>query len=198
HLERAWALYDPAAHRPLATRFGQDIGVATLGFRSLASWMLGYPTAALADAEQAIINAREIGQAATLMYALAVASLAPALCGKYATAKALHHELLPLAEEKGAPWWKAFGMMEQGWLLALTGEASGAVPLIGSGITLWRSLGTTYWLPTFLSNLAMVYAERGQIDDAWRCITEAMTAIETTEERWFEAEVNRVAGEIAL
>jgi class 3 adenylate cyclase/predicted ATPase len=198
HYNHALALYAPPEHRQLATRFGQDIAVATLAFRSLASWMLGYPTAALADTEQAIINAREIGQAATLMYALAVASFAPVLCGKYATAKALHDELLPLAEDKGTSWWKAFGMMEQGWLLALTGEASGAVPLIGSGITLFRSLGSTYWLPTFLSNLAMVYAERGQIDDAWRCITEAMTGIETTEERWFEAEVNRVAGEIAL
>ena len=38
----------------------------------------------------------------------------------------------------------------------------------------------------------------GQFDDAWRCIGEAMTAIETTKERWWEAEVNRIAGEIAL
>ena len=32
--------------------------------------MLGYPEAALADVEQALRDAREIGQAATLMYAL--------------------------------------------------------------------------------------------------------------------------------
>jgi hypothetical protein len=93
HLDRANALYAPAEHRQLATRFGQDVAVATLAFRSLASWMLGYPMAALADTEQAISNAREIGQAATLMYALAVASFAPALCGRYATAKALLDEL---------------------------------------------------------------------------------------------------------
>ena len=49
-----------------------------------------------------------------------------------------------------------------------------------------------------LVNLARAYAELGQFDDAWRCIGEAMTAIETTKERWCEAEVNRVAGEIAL
>ena len=40
--------------------------------------------------------------------------------------------------------------------------------------------------------------ELGQFDDAWRCIGEALTAIDTTKERWFEAEVNRIAGEIAL
>ena len=53
---------------PLATRFGQDARVAILSFRSLALWMLGYPDAALADADHALKDAREIGQAATLMY----------------------------------------------------------------------------------------------------------------------------------
>jgi predicted ATPase len=46
--------------------------------------------------------------------------------------------------------------------------------------------------------LAKAYAELGQFEDAWRSIGEAMTAMETTKERWSEAEVHRVAGEIAL
>jgi len=46
--------------------------------------------------------------------------------------------------------------------------------------------------------LAAAYAELGQFDDAWRCIGEAMTTVETTKETWCEAEVHRVAGEIAL
>jgi predicted ATPase len=49
-----------------------------------------------------------------------------------------------------------------------------------------------------LSYLAKAYADLGQIDDAWRCIDEAIKTIETTKERWYEAEVYRVAGEIAL
>ena len=70
HYDQALALYDPAAHRPLATRFGQDVGVAILCYRSRDLWLLGYPEAALADAEHALKDAREIGQAGTLMYAL--------------------------------------------------------------------------------------------------------------------------------
>ena len=70
HFDQAIALYDPAEHRPLATRFGQDVRVAILCYRSLALWLLGYPEAALADADHALKDAREIGQAATLMYAL--------------------------------------------------------------------------------------------------------------------------------
>ena len=38
----------------------------------------------------------------------------------------------------------------------------------------------------------------GQFDDAWRCIAEATTAVETTKEKWCEAELNRIAGEISL
>ena len=86
----------------------------------------------------------------------------------------------------------------QGWLFALTGKAADAVQMLTSGITAWRSTGATVIVPTHLSSLARAYAELGQFDDAWRCIDEATTAVETTKERWFEAEVNRVAGEIAL
>ena len=198
HFDQAIALYDPAEHRPLATRFGQDVGVAILSYRSLALWMLGYPEAALADADHALKDAREIGQAATLMYALAITSLTHILCGNYATANAQSDELVALADEKGALFWKAFGMVKQGCVLALTGKASDAVQMITSGITAWRSTGATLWMPLYLSYLARAYADLGQFDDAWRCIGEAMTAVETTKERWCEAEVNRIAGEIAL
>ena len=198
HYDQAIALYDPAEHRPLATRFGQDVGVAILSYRSLALWMLGYPEAALADADHALKDAREIGQAATLMYALCHASLTHICCGNYAAANAQVDELVALADEKGALFWKALGMMDQGSLLALTGKASDAVQMITSGITAWRSTGSTVWMPLYLSYLARAYAELGQFDDAWRCIGEAMTAVETTKERWCEAEVHRIAGEIAL
>jgi predicted ATPase len=49
-----------------------------------------------------------------------------------------------------------------------------------------------------LSYLASAYADLGQFDEAWRSVGEAMTTIETTKERWCEAEIHRTAGEIAL
>ena len=58
--------------------------------------------------------------------------------------------------------------------------------------------GATLWTPLFLSYLALAHAKLGQFDDAWRCIGEAMTLIETTKERLWEAEVHRTAGEIEL
>jgi predicted ATPase len=49
-----------------------------------------------------------------------------------------------------------------------------------------------------LSSLAKAHADLGQFDDAWRCINEAKMMIEKTKETWFEADVHRIAGEVAL
>jgi class 3 adenylate cyclase/predicted ATPase len=198
HYDQALALYDPAEHRPLATRFGQDVGVAILCYRSRNLWLLGYPEAALADAEHALKDAREIGQAGTLMYALGHLPLTHILIGNNATANAQANQVVALADEKGALLWKSEGMRNQGCVLALTGKASEVVQMMTSGITGFRSTGATVWDPFYLSYLARAHAELGQFDDAWRCVGEAMTAAETTKERWFEAEIQRIAGEIAL
>jgi class 3 adenylate cyclase/predicted ATPase len=198
HFDRAITLYDPAEHRPLATRFGQDVMVAILSYRSLALWILGYPEAALEDADHALKDAREIGQAATLMYALFHASVTHVFRGNYATTNAQLLELVALADEKGSLYWKAFGVGLQGCVFGLTGDASDAGQMITSGVTTSRSTGARIYVPLYLSFLARAYAELGQFDDAWRVIGEAMAATETTKEKWFEADIHRIAGEIAL
>jgi class 3 adenylate cyclase/predicted ATPase len=196
-LDEAVALYDLAKHRPLASRFGTDQRVTTLGHRSMALWLLGYPEAALADVDQALEEARKIGQVATLMIALYHAWLTHFRCGNYTAATAEADELVALADEKTAFFWKVSGILNQGCLLVLTGKASDAVQMINSGIAAYRSTGSTVWLPLYLSYLARSYAELGQFDDARRSISEAMTAVETTKETWCEADVRRIAGEIA-
>jgi class 3 adenylate cyclase/predicted ATPase len=198
HYDQAIALYDAAEHRPLATRFGQDIGVAILSRRSLALWLQGFPEAALADVDHAIKDAREIGHAATLMYAMAITSLTLIHCGDYATARAQCADQIALANEKAALYWKACGIMNQGCVSALTGKASIAVEMISSGIVAYRSTGSTVFTPLWLSHLASAYAALQQFDDARRCIGEALTAVDTTKERWCAAEVQLIAGDIAL
>jgi predicted ATPase len=44
----------------------------------------------------------------------------------------------------------------------------------------------------------MAYAELGQLDDARHCIEDAIEKVERSKEKWCEAEVHRIAGEIAL
>jgi class 3 adenylate cyclase/predicted ATPase len=198
HYDRALAIYDPAEHRPLTTRSGRDVGVALMSSRANCHWILGYPAASRTDTERALKNARETDQATTLMYALAFAAHNYIYWGNYAAANALVDELSTLAEERSAPYWKAAGSVVQGWLFALTGKASDAVRALTSGITSLRSTGETLYEPMWLSSLAMAYAELGQPDDAWRCVDDAIEKVERSKEKWCEAEVHRVAGEIAL
>jgi class 3 adenylate cyclase/predicted ATPase len=198
HFDQALALYDPAEHRSLATRFGQDTRMTLLSYRSLALWLLGCPEAALSDADEALKNSREIGQAATLMFALRITQTTYGLCGNRVATAAHAQELVALAEEKGAPFWKAFGMMNQGSVLALTGRASGATEMLISGIAAYRTTGATIFLPFYLPHLARAHAELGQFEEAWRCIGQAMRAAEATKEKWCEAEIHRTAGEITL
>src|SRR6185437_15585431 len=75
------------------------------------------------------------GQATTLMYALFAAATNHIRCGNYAAAHTQVDELMALADERGAPYWKAFGTAVQGWIFASTGKASDAVRVITAGIT---------------------------------------------------------------
>ena len=198
HYDRALAIYDPAEHGRLTTRSGRDVGVTLLSFRSSCVWQLGYPAASRDGAERAVKNARETGQATTLMYALFSAVVNHIRCGNYAAAHTEVDELIALADERGAPYWKACGTAARGWLFTETGKASDAVRAIISGITSLRSTGALLYEPWHLWYLAMAYAELGQPDDARRCIDDAIDKVERSKERWAEAEVHRIAGEIAL
>jgi predicted ATPase len=197
HFDQSIALYDPAVHRSLATLFEADARVSGVCARSLVLWMLGYPEAALADAHFALSDAREIGQASTLMFALVIRSFPLVHCGDYTAASAQLDEVLALTDAKGATHWKAAATILQGCVFALTGKGSNAIQMINSGLSAYQSTGTTLRMPEYLSHLARAYADIGWFDDAWRCIAEAIATVETVKERWYEAEINRVAGEIA-
>ena len=196
HFDSASALYNPVKHRPLVARIGHDLGVMTLCHRGIDLWLLGYPDAARADIDRALSQAREFQHAATLMYALTYNSIVNAL--RRDIAKAQADELLALADEKGAVFWKASGGLVKSWLFVLTGHASEAVTSFSSAIAMSRSTGATIFVPLFLSMLGSAFAELRQFDQARRCIGEAMALAEASGERWFDAEIYRIAGEIEL
>jgi predicted ATPase len=193
--DQAVTLYDHADH-PLATRIGTDLLIYTLSDRSLALWILGYPDAALVDARRVVEDAHVSGRG--LAYALIFTARVLFSCGNYAAANAQIDETIAWADEKSSAIWKTMVMRLKGSLFALTGKASDAVQTITSAVAAYRSTGSTAAVSSDMLHLARAYADLGQFDDAWRSIEEAMTAVETTKEKLFEAETNRVAGEIAL
>ena len=99
---------------------------------------------------------------------------------------------------KGEPFYKAFGLMMRGLVLTAGGEVESAVHQITSALAAYRSMGATLLTATVLSYLAKAHASLGQFEDAWRCIGDAMRTLETTKERWCEADILRIAAEIEL
>jgi predicted ATPase len=198
HYDRALAIYDPAEHRPLATRSGRDVGVTLLAFRSSCVWILGYPAASLSDAERALNDARETGHATTLLYALMHLAIVHVHRGNSAAATAVVDELIAFANEKEKPYFKAIGTGVRGWLFARTGKALDAVGAITASIASLRSTGASLYEPMHLWHLALAYADLGRPDDARRCIDETIGKAETSKEKWCEAELHRIAGEVEL
>jgi predicted ATPase len=194
HFASASALYNADKHRPLVARIGHDLGVMTLCHGGIDLWLLGYPDAARADIDRALSEARQFQHAATLMYALNYTSIVSALRRDIANAQV--DELLGLAGERGALFWKASGGLIKSWLLLLEGHASDAVTSFSSAIPMYRSTGATIFVPLFLSILGRAFARLRQFDQARRCVGEAMTLAGTSGERWFDAEIYRTAGEI--
>ena len=119
-------------------------------------------------------------------------------CGDFAAAIVLIDEFNILKDQIGSGFWGGWGLALSGCVSTLTGRAAEAVQDIPSGVIAMRSTGNTMWTPLFLTHLAQANAELGQFKSAWTNIHEAMIAVETTKETWYEAEINRVAGEIAL
>jgi predicted ATPase/class 3 adenylate cyclase len=197
HLDRAIALYEPAEHRALATRFGHDVRMSSYCWRALALWLLGCPDGAAFDMESALADADEIEHAATSMFALSHVALAHTFRRDYAKAEELAGRLVALGEEKGSLYWKSYGLMLQGWLLMQAGRASDAIAVGTAAVAAIRSTGATAYAPWYMSYLANAYAELQQFDDAWRCVGEAIDAAEATGERWCDAEIYRIAADIA-
>jgi class 3 adenylate cyclase/predicted ATPase len=198
HADQAVALYVPQEHRPLAVRFGQDVGAMALAYRAWALWLRGYPQSALTLTDQLVKYARDLGHAVTLMHALFHVATVETWTGRVAAAESHTAELIALAEEKGAEFWRALGTLLKGSILSASGRETDAIELINAGLDAYRSTGSKVFIPFSLNALTHAYASRGQLEQACVIISQALDTVERTKERLFEAEIHRTAGEIAL
>ena len=157
---------------------------------------LGYAEVRSVDANKALKQAREMASAGTSMTALNFVALVHIERGNYSAADAEVEELAASANEKVASVWKAVAVLLQG-LYWHQLETRRKLSKLSHGNYLFRRTGATVWLPMFLSYLAKAHADLHQLGDAQRLIGEAMSAVETTRERWCEAEVYRAAAEMS-
>ena len=105
---------------------------------------------------------------------------------------------MALATAQGFEHRVAQGRIMRGWALAMQGDAATGVAHIQQGLGAVQSIGQKLYHPYHLALLAEAYGQAGQPEVGLTCLAEALTLVEATEERWWEAEVYRLKGELLL
>ena len=194
--DRSLALFDPLQHRWLAARFGDDQRVINLAFRSLVLFVMGYPDQSEADARLILEDAREIGQAATLVFALFYANWSAQLRGDFARASSLLDEFMPLAKSKGLALWIAQGQHSNGDLLVRTGHPREGLRSLEKALEGFRAIGASTLEPLALTSLAQAHLSLGATELASQALSAAHALIAAGGVRWFEAETTRLDAEV--
>ena len=98
-----------------------------------------------------------------------------------------------------------WGTSLQGWVLVEGAAQSGTreqreagLGQLREGLATVRATGAEIWVPLFLDALAQGYAQGGQAEDGLSVVAEALALVEKNEERWNEAELYRLRGELTL
>jgi class 3 adenylate cyclase/predicted ATPase len=198
HLEQGIALYDAQQHRSLAFRYGYDPGVACQLFAAIVLWLLGYPDQALKEIHAALSLARELSHLYTFVWALHFASRLHHLRREAQAAQERAETEIALCTEQGFALFLAGGSMYRGWALAEQGQGKEGIAQIRQGLTAYRATGAEMARPYFLALLAEAYGKVGEAEQGLATLVEALAQVEKTGERWYEAELYRLKGELTL
>ena len=197
HIEQALVLYDAERHRGHAVAYGQDPAVASRIHLSLALWLLGYPDQALAHMRAAISHARDIGHAFSLAFALEFAAAYLHHMRREPEAAAEHaRALLTFCRRAGNSDFYLLGSRLRGRRMERERRSAHRPDQSGSCQSLGHRVRDSPSVPATL--LVRCLARTGQIDEALETLTEALVRMERTSERWWEAEVHRLMGDLLL
>ncbi|MBI3757120.1 MAG: adenylate cyclase [Deltaproteobacteria bacterium] len=199
HLEQGITLYDSQEHRALADTYGSfDPGVSYLTFLSSLFWFLGYPDEALKKSYEAIALAQELSHPFSLALALDYAARIHLFRGESQAAQEQAEAAVALCTEQGFPFWLAWGTIVLGWALAEHGHREGVIAQMHQGLAIWRATGAEELRPHFLALLAETHGKMEQVGEGLTALAEALDVVDKTGERFYEAELYRLKGELTL
>jgi predicted ATPase len=194
HLRLALTFYDQAEHRTLMP---YDIRVSGESFVAWTLLLLGHADQGLAQSRHALAYARELLQPHTLAFALHVNCIFHQLRGDGPELRERSDELVALAAEQGYPHFAGTGTCFRAWATVATGgPIVEAINELRRGLEAKRATGADIKLPYYFGLLAEAHGRIGQISEGLTLLSEALEVIERTDERWFEAELYRVRGEL--
>ncbi len=199
HSEQGITFYSLQQHHSLAFLYGgYDPGVACLFWTALALWHLGYPDQALKRSHAALTLARELSHSSSLAWALCTAALFHHHGRERQAAQERAEAAITLSTEQGFALYLAMGTILRGWALAQQGQGEEGIAQMHQGVAAWRATGAEVWRPYFLALLAEAYGKMGQPEEGLNVLAEALAAVHKTGERFYEAELYRLKGQLTL
>jgi DNA-binding winged helix-turn-helix (wHTH) protein/predicted ATPase/class 3 adenylate cyclase len=198
HAELGMAVYEPHLHRPQVALVQQDPGVMCLVNAAQALWHLGYPEQALQQSHAALALARELEHPYSLGWALSWAAILHWHRHESQATLAQLDAAAALATEHGFVQWAAQGTILRGRVLATQGHAGEGMAQIQQGLAAYRTTGSALLQPYFLALLAEAYRHAGQAEAGLAVVTDALRLVDDTGERWYQAELYRLKGELLL
>jgi predicted ATPase len=184
HLEQGIALYNPQQDNPHISGVSQDPGVCFLVRTAWTLWSLGYPDQALARSREGLALAQELSHPFSLTFALSNVTVHHQLRREAWITHERAAALIALCREHGFSYNLEWGMVLQGWALAQQGEEEKGIAQLCQSFEAFRATGA--------------YATGGQVAEGLRTLTEALDAVHTTGERYYESELYRLRGELLL
>jgi serine phosphatase RsbU (regulator of sigma subunit) len=177
---------------------GEDAGVTHRCYLALALWHLGFPDQALKLNDETVELARAINQPFSLEYALHHTGWLCQHCRLGRKVAAAADEQIRIASEQGFLFWQASGTLYAGSGLLLQGRVEQGIRLLQDGLEAYRGTGAELAVPYYLSILAEGCLLAGRFAEAHAALDEALELVEKNDERFQEAELYRLKGELAL
>ncbi len=196
--ERMLAAKDPSQLERIMEEQGWNYAVHGRVWQGQALWLLGYPQSALLRAQEGVRLAQDLGQPFTQTVAATYLAMLRQLCADQATAKASAEEALALTTEYKAPYYRAWSAILVSYALACEQPGEATITSLRESIAAFKASGARLRLPYYLGLLAEVCGRAGRADDGLAAVEEGMAASRAHNERWWDAELHRLRGELLL
>jgi predicted ATPase len=196
-VEQGIALFDPEKHR-LPNWPGGQSGEQCYLYSGFSLWILGYPDQAIRRDEEALTMANELSNPTNLANTLAFVAAVHVLRRELSAVRQRAEATMEMSAEQRLPFFLAYGTVLNGWARAAQDQGEDGIAEIKQGITAYRATDAQAWLPFLLALQAETYAREKRIEDGLATVAEALELVEKTEERCWQAELNRIKGELLL
>jgi predicted ATPase len=167
--------------------------------RAILSWALfcrGEVAAAEATCTRALDEARRLGQGYSLAFALNNHCYIATIVHPPQAALPAVEEMLAVAEAHGLGYFVALATVMRGWCLGMAGDLPGGLAVLHAGLAAYRATGSRLSLAAVLRLAAELEWQSGDLDAALSRTAEALSMGAASAERWGEAEVRRMQGEL--